>query len=963
MSIQIGTGSVNLNNVTTTRERLILSSTVNSNLVQLRSSCNIVNISLNDYVIGKSNSAFVIRQDNDIYLSLSSYSNEINGDTIVSKGLAVGSNMNVSQSTFVGGRIQSSSALTSNISIFCSDPSTVTTPFFRAIRSNAAPNAIDALAILPNGTIRMQGPIGIGTTNPRESLHVQGNILSLSNIASASMTTAYVQGSGTNQFIRFQDKLRLVADNVEVTGNLSIGGNLAFDRDLALVNLVAQEGMFAKRIYLYDDSPYIPMLEMVYDGPLAQTYLLSSNQASNVGSSNEMMGNSNMVYGTCNVYNLIEYTFHPLTSNVATLSMDTFGRIGLGTRTPDAVLDIAYQDSVHKTNNLFKVNGDNGVSTVITKQSCVGIGTPTVEHCLHVNPPINMGSLSNPLVGLYGPNVPFFATYSNNTPVFHINERGWLSINKSAPVGTHLIDVEGGPVRLPTIETQTIRGYAASCNVDFEQTTLSNIYLINACNVQADEFNTHTIRTNFMYSSNISVVGFRCFSWSNLFSISLSNFWLSGAGALMAESESELQTNHRQEGKLKIVVPTVPSEISRAIYAKGQYSTSIRVHSTDENLGVPYLELSKGSYTGQIYVDSEGNLSFRNSRDDDPRFVIVNGGSNNIMTFGNNTSFKNGDLGIHTLSGPENALDVVGTTRVRTTDLETVLYVGTTGLTRKNVGINTPTPAFPLHVEGEFYASLPSRFNSNLTVGGRIGIGTTTVGSSYASISSPNTFTGPTLTINSSSSGDAFAINNTTSNIMVVKQSGFVGIGTNPTFMLHVGGDLNFDGSLYEKGAKYISSQWTSRPNSDLWFSSNVGIGTTIPNYRLHVQGTSFVSSVATFGSNISTDGTVYAKGSFVSTSDRTLKTNLLPIDDAISKVHKITGYTYDRTDTHRRECGLVAQEVLNILPEVVAKDESDMYTIAYGNMAGLFVQAIKEMQKQINDLKVEVSDLKRART
>lgn len=966
MSIQIGTGSINLNNVTTTRERLILSSSVNSNLVQLTSSCNIVYVSLNDYVMGKSNQSFVIRQSGAEYLSLSGSCNVIYGDTSVTKTLHVSSNLNVAASAYVLGGLQSASALTSNMSIISANPITTTTPFLQAMRSNLT----EAFGVLANGTVRMQGPVGIGTTLPKEALHVQGNILSSSNITSSTVTTTSIQGLGTNQFIRFQDKLRLVADNVEVTGNLNISGNLAFDRDLALVNLIAQEGIFGKRAYLYNDDPYIPTLEMVYDGPLAETFQLSSS-SNTVLSSNEMMltgsnMNSNVLFGTCNVYNVLDYTFHPLTYNVSTLSMDTFGRLGMGTRTPDAVLDIAYQAPVHQTNNLLKVRGTDA-STVITKESCIGVGTEKVHHCLHVDPPVGMGGIiDNPLVGLYGPNVPFLAAYSNNTPVYHINEKGWLSINKALPSNTHLIDVEGGPVRFPVIDTEVIRGYTSNCNIDFEQTTLSNIKTLNSCNLIADELYTHAVNTNFMYSSNISVVGFKCFSWSNLFSISLSNFWLSGAGALMAESDSELQTNHRQEGKLKIVLPTLPADISRAIYAKGQYSTSVRIHSTDENVGFPYLELSKGSYTGQIFVDNEGSMSFRSAGDDDPRFKIINDPVNNILQFHGDTFSKNGDIGIHTLNGPEHPLDVVGNTRIRNGDLDTILYIdtGTSGNRRKFVGISTDTPAFSLHVEGDFYTSLSSRFNSNLTIGGRIGIGTTNVGTSYASISSPSTFTGPTLSVNSRSTGDAFTINNATSNIVSVKSTGFVGIGTStPSFMLHVGGDLNFDGSLFEKGLKYISSQWTSRPNQDLWFSSNVGIGTTIPNYRLHVQGTSFVSGVATFGSNISSDGTVYAKGSFVSTSDRTLKTNLQPIEDALTKLGHITGYTYDRTDTQRRESGLVAQEVLEILPEVVAKDETERYTIAYGNMAGIFVQAFKEMQKEIDELKAQIAELKCART
>jgi len=51
-----------------------------------------------------------------------------------------------------------------------------------------------------------------------------------------------------------------------------------------------------------------------------------------------------------------------------------------------------------------------------------------------------------------------------------------------------------------------------------------------------------------------------------------------------------------------------------------------------------------------------------------------------------------------------------------------------------------------------------------------------------------------------------------------------------------------------------------------------------------------------------------------------------------------------------------VAQEIINILPEAVAGDEEKGYSLAYGNMAGIFVEAIKELSKKIEDLENELS-------
>jgi hypothetical protein len=175
-------------------------------------------------------------------------------------------------------------------------------------------------------------------------------------------------------------------------------------------------------------------------------------------------------------------------------------------------------------------------------------------------------------------------------------------------------------------------------------------------------------------------------------------------------------------------------------------------------------------------------------------------------------------------------------------------------------------------------------------------------------------------------------------------------------FTLHVGGDLNFDGGLFQNGSRYISSQWTSQPNtSNIYImNANIGIGTTVPQFALHVEG-----SNVSFGSNLFVAGTVYARGSFVSTSDQSLKTNLEPIIDPLAKLNSLHGYTYDRTDTGKKDTGLIAQDVLRILPEVVSIDDRNLLTIAYGNMAGLFVEGFKELTKQIEQMKQEIADLR----
>ena len=86
-----------------------------------------------------------------------------------------------------------------------------------------------------------------------------------------------------------------------------------------------------------------------------------------------------------------------------------------------------------------------------------------------------------------------------------------------------------------------------------------------------------------------------------------------------------------------------------------------------------------------------------------------------------------------------------------------------------------------------------------------------------------------------------------------------------------------------------------------------------------------------------------------------------MPLD----KVCKLNGYTFDRTDfvvdeitgimPNTRQTGVIAQEVLEILPEAVTGTEEGHYSVAYGNMVGLLIESIKELKGEVDDLKKQL--------
>jgi hypothetical protein len=122
--------------------------------------------------------------------------------------------------------------------------------------------------------------------------------------------------------------------------------------------------------------------------------------------------------------------------------------------------------------------------------------------------------------------------------------------------------------------------------------------------------------------------------------------------------------------------------------------------------------------------------------------------------------------------------------------------------------------------------------------------------------------------------------------------------------------------------------------------------------------GFSFVNSGSgdVYLATLSSIGDLVVTRNVTAYSDIRIKTNIEKIPDALDKVIRLNGYTFDRTDVEApRQTGVIAQEVLDVLPEAVTQnEESGHYSVAYGNMVGLLIEAIKELKNEIDVLKAD---------
>jgi hypothetical protein len=130
------------------------------------------------------------------------------------------------------------------------------------------------------------------------------------------------------------------------------------------------------------------------------------------------------------------------------------------------------------------------------------------------------------------------------------------------------------------------------------------------------------------------------------------------------------------------------------------------------------------------------------------------------------------------------------------------------------------------------------------------------------------------------------------------------------------------------------------------------------------VNGVAYATSETKLstGTALTFDGTnLTCNGNITAFSDAKLKKNIKVIDCALDKVNQLHGYTFDRIDIEgARQTGVLAQEVLQVLPEAVTESTDGIYSVAYGNMVGLLIESIKELTQQVVDLRAQLQAIKK---
>ncbi len=291
---------------------------------------------------------------------------------------------------------------------------------------------------------------------------------------------------------------------------------------------------------------------------------------------------------------------------------------------------------------------------------------------------------------------------------------------------------------------------------------------------------------------------------------------------------------------------------------------------------------------------------------------------------------------------------------------------GTTATFSGPVGVGTNNPQARLHVFGTGFgapattgstqsAGLVTRLrdggNIVLDIGGNGGSGY------WLQCSDPNNLaTQFPLALNPTGGNVGIGTASPTAKLDVRGNSKFVGsvaIEASGTALLSLertgaaGGrfDINYSGFTANEGL-YFSESGVNSSNLVLREGGNVGISTNTPSAKLEVNGG------------------IKCIGAVDTSSDARYKTNIAPLAGALDKARRLRGVSYDwnraafpqKDFGDRHQLGFIAQEVREILPDVVSEDHDGYLSIGYTAIIPVLAEAIEELQTQKD---VEIAALK----
>ena len=792
----------------------------------------------------------------------------------------------------------------------------------------------------PAVTILQTGRVGIGTTTPSQRLHVASSsspriqVEATTNSENAGIYFSTKNSSGTPQaggvyyIPGTTPYLGFYGDNTNLSMVITSGGNVGIGTTDPTGKLDVRGGS----IYFNRGT-----------GNLGSNYIYINKGASNDGGllfSRDNTLDWQMINSTT-TGNFSLYSYGA-GDTVFTIQRSN-GNVGIGTTTPG---------------NLLEVRSSTGGASVARFSDSTNAD-------LLISFPLSGYSTFDSYVGGSGAGFTFRAATSE---LVRITSAGRVGIGGTSPA--YLLDVFG-PVASEAgekddITTRTKAGFwetsTATTGEGWPTTTNSYYHLISS---------THLNTANY-YSLQIAAPFFA------------QNFYIRTTGNVGTQAWSSITTG---TGTTNYVTRWASSTTlgNSVIYDDG---TNIGIGTATPG--------AKLDVNGRIRIGSNAQTEIYSSSN---RVVFRGENTDNVAQFAGYGLFL-------PIAGQSYNLYLAGSANFGYTDTTATLDIhrgntgpfirlnsnGTSYLNGGNVGIGTTSPSYTLDVNGIIglsgfsFADKNSNYIRMYEPAGNVAM-------YLGNASDPGNYYDNTSHNFRNRGGSTF--------YMVINSSGDVGIGTtSPAYRLHIEradatdtrmlirntstGNVGIElagggGNQYIDFTPVSSTDFEGRiiyssSSDEMQFMTNI-----TNRFKLNSNGAEVQNGALGVGVAASaTDGRIDASNDIVSfSSDKRLKTNIQLIENPLDKIGKLSGFTYNwndkaaklaNYDTNESLIGVFAQEVQAVLPEAVklAPFDNDgnnksisgenYLTVQYEKIVPLLIEAIKEQQKQIDDLKYLLS-------
>lgn len=194
-------------------------------------------------------------------------------------------------------------------------------------------------------------------------------------------------------------------------------------------------------------------------------------------------------------------------------------------------------------------------------------------------------------------------------------------------------------------------------------------------------------------------------------------------------------------------------------------------------------------------------------------------------------------------------------------------------------------------------------------------------------------------------------------------------------------GNRTIGGDLTVSGNQVITAGSNADVKFSVWSGTTYGIGMTsgvtyggLNDYAMTFcmnndsdrgfwwgysgQSKSAGAMSLTTGGILTVASSITAGGDITAFSDVRVKENIEDLEGSLDKVTQLRGVSYNRIDAEERSIGVIAQEIQEVLPEVVREGQDGMLSVAYGNITAVLIEAIKEQQEIISQLEERIVDL-----